>query len=130
MIIRALLLYILSVLDALLELYNLDSVFHKSAWRHAHHIRKHLIYKVFLHLGHIYNTATGQLLELGVVYVGSVKSNDVSVVIIRRFQHETVIGCGRRELDVRRHTLICMDVGVHFYAAFLLSCFGMPANAF
>jgi hypothetical protein len=23
-----------------------------------------------------------------------------------------------------------MDVGVHFYAAFLLSCFGMPANAF
>ena len=91
---------VLSVFDTLFELNMLNPMFHKSFRGHIHHVRMHIIHKVLLHLCHIDDTAGGQFLEFGIVYVSPVHSDDVSIVIIRGFQHETVIGSGRGESDI------------------------------
>ncbi len=45
--------------------------------------RKYLVHKIFLHFCHIYDTAIGQFLKLGIIYVGSVNGNYIPIIIIR-----------------------------------------------
>ena len=70
---------VLSVFDTLFELNKLNPMFHKSFRGHIHHVRMHIIHKVLLHLCHIDDTAGGQFLEFGIVYVCPVHSDDVSI---------------------------------------------------
>ena len=91
---------VLSVFDTLFELNKLNPMFHKSFRGHIHHVRMHIIHKDLLHLGNIDDTTGGQFLEFGIVYVSPVHSDDVSIVIIRGFQHKTIIGSGRGESDI------------------------------
>ena len=111
------------------ELHDLDSTLHETTRQHVHCVRKSIIYKILLHLCHVCDATIGQFLKPGVVYVGPVHGNDISIVIIRGLQHKAVIGCGWCELDVRRHELVSVDIGVHFYTTLLFPGLGMPAYA-
>lgn len=85
---------ILSALYMFPELHDLDSTLHEAARQHMHCVRKSIIYKILLHLCHVCDATIGQFLKPGIVYVGPVHGNDISIVIIRGLQHKAVIGCG------------------------------------
>lgn len=50
------------------------------------------------------------------------------MLVIILCKHERVIGCGRGELSVARHSLIGVYDGVYLDAAILLASLGMPPD--
>ena len=77
----------------------------------------------------LYHISPGQFLELGIVDVCPVQRDDVPIGIVGGAEHETVVGGSRGEANVRRHSLIGVDVGVNLNSAFFLSCLRMASHA-
>ena len=95
--------------------------------KHKHLVRMYIIDKVILRLSDKSAPMAGKFLKFGTVGAGrvrprwfSLRSN--SLVSARR----KLIGSG--EPDDRGHSLVCVYVGMRFYAVFLLPTLGMPAD--
>ena len=95
---------------------------------HVHDVAFRLIDQFFLHFRDICHLPPREFLELGIVNISPVQCDDVPTGVVRRSQHEAVVGCSRGKPDVRRHTLVGMDVGMNLDAPFLLSRLRMPAH--
>ena len=76
----------------------------------------------FFHLGDVYDAASGQFLEFGIIDIGTVHRQHIAIVKISRFEHKRVVGGGRCELHIGGHPFIGMDDGMDLDAAFLSAC--------
>ena len=107
----------------------LDAALHEPVTVHVHHVALGLVGQVLLHLGDVGHAQAGQFLKFAVVDIGPVHGHDVTAAIMRRGEHEAVVGGCRSELHVTWHALVGMDDGVYLDAAFLLTALGMAACA-
>lgn len=88
-----------------------------------------MIHKVLLHLRDIDYATDGLFLELSIVDIGPVQSQDITFDIVRGLEHEAVVCCCRCEPNVRRDAFVGVYVRMDFDAAFLLSCLWMASDA-
>ena len=93
-----------------------------------HTVNKHLITKVFLNLGDIYDTTVRKLLKFGIVDIRTVKSDYLVVTVMARSEHERIIGRRRSEPHVAGYALVGVYDRVYFDATLLLSGLGMSAD--